>query len=92
MLGFHVRGSSSKEKINLNEILICYMLHGTNLWMWADNGQCLEPKKINDAPASNLYYLSDREFFYMETQVVNEVLNSNSESRVQTHVQNLNHP
>lgn len=45
------------------------MLHGTNLWMWADNGQCLEPKKINDAPASNLYYLSDREFFYMETTV-----------------------
>ena len=69
MLGLHVRGSSSKEKINLNEILICYMLHGTNLWMWADNGQCLEPKKINDAPASNLYYLSDREFFYMETTV-----------------------
>jgi len=37
MTGFHVRGSSIKEKINLNEITICYMLHGENLWMWADN-------------------------------------------------------
>ena len=35
--GFHVRGSSKKEKINLNEILIFYMLHGTNLWSWSDN-------------------------------------------------------
>ena len=37
--GFHVRGSSKKEKINLNEILIFYMLHGTDLWSWSDNGQ-----------------------------------------------------
>jgi hypothetical protein len=36
--GFHVRGSSKKEKINLNEILIFYMLHGTDLWSWSDNG------------------------------------------------------
>ena len=35
--GFHVRGSSKKEKINLNEILIFYMLHGTDLWSWSDN-------------------------------------------------------
>jgi len=39
MLAFHCRSSSKKEKINLNEILICYMLHGTNLYMWADDGK-----------------------------------------------------
>ena len=37
MLGFHVRGSSIKEKINLNEILIFYMMHGKNLWYFAQN-------------------------------------------------------
>ena len=46
-LGFHCRGSSRKEKINLKEILITYMLHGTNLYMWADNGQQSEPELIN---------------------------------------------
>jgi len=35
---FHVRGSSAKEKINLNKDLICYMMHGTNLYAWTDNG------------------------------------------------------
>jgi len=38
MLAFHARGSSAKEKINLNEILIMYMMHGGNLYCWADNG------------------------------------------------------
>jgi hypothetical protein len=28
------------------------------------------PTQINEGPASNLYYLSDREFFYMETNKV----------------------
>ena len=37
MTKFHVRSSSKKEKINMNEILICYMLHGTNLFAWSDN-------------------------------------------------------
>ena len=31
---FHVRGSSSKEKVNLNKGLICFMLHGENLYGW----------------------------------------------------------
>jgi hypothetical protein len=34
---FHVRGSSHKEKINLNKCLICYMLHGTKLRVWTDD-------------------------------------------------------
>jgi len=37
-------------------------------------------QKINDYPASNFYYLSDREFFYMETKEISwqgkNVLNS----------------
>lgn len=34
---FHVRGSSKKEKINLNKVLICYMMHGTTLWAVTQN-------------------------------------------------------
>ena len=36
--GFHVRASSAKEKINLNKVLITYMLHGTDLWSWTGKG------------------------------------------------------
>jgi hypothetical protein len=32
--GFHVRGSSRKEKINLNKQLLIFILHGTDLWGW----------------------------------------------------------
>lgn len=33
--GFHVRGSSHKEKINLNKSLIMYVMHGTDLYGWS---------------------------------------------------------
>ena len=46
------------------------MLHGTDLWTWSDNGS-QTVHKINTNPASNFYYLSDREFFYMETEEIN---------------------
>jgi hypothetical protein len=32
--GFHARGSSSKEKINLNKRLMIFMQHGSTLWAW----------------------------------------------------------
>ena len=77
MIAFHCRSSSKKEKINLNEILICYMLHGPNLYMWADDGKNRGLELVNDGcgihsresyPASNLVYISNRKFLYMETR------------------------
>ena len=57
------------------------MMHGPNLWYFAKNEEQKEPIQINKRPASNLYYLSDREFFYMETYLVEiqgkEILSSN---------------
>lgn len=32
--GIHVRGSSRKEKINLNKNLMIFILHGSDLWGW----------------------------------------------------------
>ena len=56
----------------MNEILICYMFHGTNLYEWAqnDNSNKVPSKPINKHPASNYLYYSDRAFFYMETQEI----------------------
>ena len=34
IVNFHCRGSSHKEKINLNQLLVCYMLHGDDLYCW----------------------------------------------------------
>ena len=34
---FLVRGSSKKEKIDFNQDLICYILHGTSLRVWRDD-------------------------------------------------------
>ena len=31
---FHVRGSSAKEKINLNKQLMIYVMHGHHLYGW----------------------------------------------------------
>jgi hypothetical protein len=73
MLALHCRSSSKKEKINLNEILILYMVHGANLYSWADNGYMKEPKLVNQdvngnvLPASNYKYFTDRALLYMET-------------------------
>ena len=64
---FHVRGSSKKEKINLNKVLICYMMHGNSLWSVTPN--LATPQKIDDN-AHNLYYLSDDSFFYMVTEEI----------------------
>ena len=65
--GFHCRGSSHKEKINLNKQTMVFMLHEEQLIGWPGQG---EPKKINeeDKPASNFYYLSDDKLFFMTTE------------------------
>lgn len=46
------------------------MLHGENLWMWSDNKEQRLPRRINTNPATNFYYLSDKELFYMETKEI----------------------
>lgn len=62
LLAFHARSSSAKDKINLNKILIIYMMHGTTLYSKAcRDGTSLV--KIDD-DARNLYYQSDDEIFY----------------------------
>ena len=60
--GFHVRGSSRKEKINLNKQLMCFMMHGTDLWGWTGSDI-----KLISKTASNLYYLSDDQVFFLYT-------------------------
>lgn len=62
VIGFHVRGSSSKEKINLNKKLLIFTLHGSDLWSW--NGVKME---IVSERAYNFYYLSDDKIFFMKT-------------------------
>ena len=65
---FHARGSSAKEKINLNKVLICYMMHGTSLYIWTNNG--MEDLELVSNHASNLYYMSDDVVFFMKTKAI----------------------
>jgi hypothetical protein len=64
--GFHCRGSSRKEKINLNKQTMVFMLHGQHLIGWNGLGQ---PSTISQE-ASNFYYLSDDKLFYLSTQEI----------------------
>lgn len=68
LINFHVRGSSAKEKINLNESLMCFMLHGTTLFVWREGKEHID--KI-DETVDNMYYLSDKFFFYKTTKTIN---------------------
>jgi len=66
IVDFHVRGSSHKEKINLNKVLMVYVLHGTSLYGWIEGDEL----KLIAHNASNLYYLSDDDVFYMQTHEI----------------------
>lgn len=63
--GFHARGSSHKEKINLNKSLMFFMIHGDTLWAWKSS--CNSGLTRIEEGVSNLYYLSDDQVFYMVT-------------------------
>ena len=65
--GFHVRGSSVKEKINLNKKLMLFMQHESTLWAWKYGDTSLS--KI-DENVSNMYYQSDDQIFYMTTKEI----------------------
>ena len=58
-----MRGSSWKEKINLNKQTMCFMLHGQHLVGWNGQGTVQEIS----SHASNMYYLSDEKVFFMDT-------------------------
>jgi len=63
--GFHVRGSSEKEKINLNKLLSIIVLHEDDLYMWQGNSLSLIEQKV-----SNLYYQSDDTVLFKTTDEV----------------------
>ena len=60
---FHVRGSSYKEKINLNTKLLIFIMHGSDLWCQKASGDLV----LVSENAFNLYYLSDDKIFFMHT-------------------------
>jgi hypothetical protein len=47
---------------------MCYMMHGTSLYGWTNNG--MEDLELISNNASNLYYLSDDVVFYMRTKSI----------------------
>jgi len=82
-----VRASSRKEKINLNEALICFLMHENILYGWCESeGNIVTPvNKFAPEPdpnidCSNFYYLSDDMAYYMTTNKITvgkkEVLHS----------------
>ena len=66
--GFHVRGSSAKERINLNKVMMCYILHGSDMFVYHKS---LKTVTLIDKRASNMYYLSDDVIFYKTTEMIN---------------------
>jgi hypothetical protein len=64
--GFHVRGSSRKEKINLNKQLMVFIMHDDELWGWNSK----ELDRISQNQASNMYYLSDDSVCYLDTNSI----------------------
>lgn len=58
---FHCRGSSRKERVDLNEMLVVYLMHGTDLYYWVQGNSKLQ---LIDRDAKNLYYMSDNVLFY----------------------------
>jgi hypothetical protein len=78
---FHCRGSSHKEKINLNEMLVVYLLHGTDLYYWVQGNEKLQ---LVEHDATNLYYMSDNVLFYQHDPPV--IRCSHNSNPVASHV------
>jgi hypothetical protein len=62
---FHARASSQKEKINLNKVLLFFMMHGTNLY-------CFSKGKLKcvSQNAFNMAYFSDDQLFFMSKEII----------------------
>lgn len=61
ILGFYVRGSSSKEKIDMNKTLQIFILHDSDLWLWKSENI----EKILEG-VSNIKRFSDDEIFFQQ--------------------------
>jgi hypothetical protein len=64
---FHCRGSSHKEKVDLNEKLVIYIMHGNDLYCWVQGNKKLD---LVDSYCSHLYYMSDNTMFYLHSPPV----------------------
>lgn len=77
LVGFQVRSSSRKEKINLNKALICFMMHKNILYGWCESEgnivtpvNSVAPDPDPNSQCSNFYYLSDDMAFFMTTKEI----------------------
>ena len=66
---FIVRGSSRKEKIDLNMDLICYMLHGNSLRVWTDDDHDSLEYVLEDDPKITDITLMDENTFFFKKNV-----------------------
>ena len=68
--GIHIRGSSIKEEIDLNQKLIVFFLHDENLWYWkesfGDSSNTI--KKVNKdteiVRCQSIQSVDNNKFFY----------------------------
>lgn len=60
--GFHVRGSSSKETIDLNKTLQIFILHEKDLWFWRDD----KIERIFQGVSNIKYFRDDQIFFQLD--------------------------
>jgi len=68
----HVRGSSRKEVIQLNQKLIVFMLHGTHIYSWIDqkdskvleNNTVIKVNKTHENVISTKFQVVDNNLFY----------------------------
>ena len=61
--GFHVRGSTEKEKINLNKVLTILILHEDSLFLWNGGKLISIASKV-----SNFDYISDDRILFKTTE------------------------
>ena len=60
---FHARASSHKEKINLNKVLLFFMMHGDTLYCFSN-----DKLKIVSENAFHLQYFSDDQIYFMSQE------------------------
>lgn len=61
----HCRGGSHKEKVNLNKLLVIYIMHGNDIYCWIQGNQDLQ---VVSKGCKNFYYMSEDSIFYMTAE------------------------
>lgn len=64
---WHVRSSSAKETINFNKALMCFIMHGTDLYYWHQKNKRLH---LVDEHASDMQTLNSDVIFYKTTREI----------------------